>query len=344
MKKFRKIFIAVALVSCFLVSSVSASTTDITFPVELRAGYADVTVTIHENTNAWRSGTTILAVHGLTGTAATWNPLIKEMFASRLWGKRIKRVIALDLPGHGKSPMPLSLAGGPFGNLLIDDNISVIFQTILYLQSQDLGPRVIMGHSMGGLAIQGLQESLLAQDLSLAKLGIYRAVLMAPVPAEGAEWNQGPAADLTPFIFGDPQDTVVGQYLYIPPQYAGLGSDFMNLDGITVPNVPTLEEFAIYGAPEPIYTLLQLVGQFPLPRPAAREGAFSICKGTLLNLISYSQDNLVPQADLDALYPYLTGSNCRMFYRSIDTDDACHNMQITNPKRVLKTLMTLPRF
>jgi pimeloyl-ACP methyl ester carboxylesterase len=323
------------------VSLTSAEESDLTFPVTLRDGSADVTVTIYNNSKAWCTGATILAVHGLTNTAATWQPLADEMFATPLWGKTIKRLIALDLPGHGKSPIPYDLAGGPFGELLIDDNISVILQTILHLQSIGLGPRVIMGHSMGGLAIQGLQEALLNADLSLAHLGIFRAVLIAPVPANGAQWTQGPEADVEPFIVTDPG---AGQYLFIPPEIARLSTEFMTLNGTYVPNQPTLEEMQTYNAPEPLFTLLQLVGfeGFPLARPSAREGAFSISNGTLLNLISFSQDLLVPKADLDALYPYLTGDHFNIFYRPVNKDDACHSMHITNPKEIVKKLITLP--
>lgn len=344
MKRSKVLIITVVFVSCLLVSFASADKSELTFPVDLRDGSTDVTVTIHTNKKAWCSGATILAVHGLTNTAATWKPLTEEMFATPIWGKTIKRVIALDLPGHGKSPIPQNLAGGPFGQLLIDDNISVILQTIIYLQGANLGPRVIMGHSMGGLAIQGLQEALLNADLSLAHLGIFRAVLLAPVPAYGVEWHQGPEADVTPFLVGDPEDPVVGQYLYIPPEFALQSTEFMTLDGTYVPNRPTLEEMATYTAPEPLYTLLQLVGQegFPLTRPFAREGAFSVCKGTLLHLISFNQDLLVPQADLDALYPYLTGSIINLFYRPINKADACHSMHMTNPKEIVKALITLP--
>lgn len=344
LKRVKVLSIALVIVSCLLVSLASAEKSELTFPVELRDGATNVTVTIHNNEKAWCTGATILAIHGLTNTAATWEPLAKEMFATPVYGKTIKRVIALDLPGHGKSPIPYNLAGGPFGQLLIDDNISVILQTITYLQGADLAPRVIMGHSMGGLAIQGLQEALLNADLSLAHLGIFRAVLLAPVPATDAVWTQGPESDVEPFLVGDLEDPVVGQYLFIPPEFAVLSSEFMTLDGSYVPNTPSVEEIAAYNAPEPLFTLLQLVGQegFPFTRPFAREGAFSISKGTLLHLISLSQDLLVPRADLNALYPYLTGDNLNLFYRRIDTDDACHSMHFTNPKKIVKALSTLP--
>ncbi|MDA8140437.1 MAG: alpha/beta hydrolase [Desulfobacteraceae bacterium] len=315
---------------------------DIQFPVQLRAGSAVISATIFENSKAWCTGATILAVHGLTGNAASWQPLVDAMYKDGFLGRTVKRVIAIDLPGHGKSPMPENLPGGPFGNLLIDDNISVIMQSIIALQAMNLGPRVIMGHSMGGLAIQGLQEALLKQDLSLAHLGIFRAVLLAPVPAASSVWTQGPPSDISPFVKYTPS---LGTYIDLTPEAALYGGSFTVLDGSLVPNAPSLADTAAYNAPEPYYTVLQLVGILApqgFPRPDAREGAFSICKGTLLNVISFSQDVLVPAGDLDDLYNYLTGNTLGLFYRKVDKSDACHSMLISNPAEVVKALKTLP--
>lgn len=337
------LFTAVLLVACATTSFASSS--EICFPVELRGGEANVCVTIFENDKTWFGGATVLAVHGLTETAETWRPLSEKMFAEPLWGRTIKRVIALDLPGHGKSPIPEGLPGGTFGQLLIDDNMSVIAQTILALQEMDLSPRVIMGHSMGGLAIQGLQQALLDQDLSLAHLGILRAILLAPVPVAGSVWNQGPPSDLTPYIMGS-ETGPLGQYLSLPPMLAMYSTSYMTLAGEYVPNLPTIEEATSYNAPEPLWTLSQLTGASPLlpARPDAGEGAFSICKGTFLNVISFSQDVLVPAGDLDDLYAYLTSNDWGLFYRNVDTADACHGMYITNPKAVVDVLKTLPPF
>ena len=326
-------------------ASADVETSEICFPVALRDGSASVCVTVFENTKAWVSGANILAVHGMTGTAANWKPLAEEMITTPVWGKTIKRVMAIDLPGHGKSPIPQSLAGGPFGKLIIDDNMSVILQTILALQEIDMAPRAIMGHSMGGLAIQGLQEALLNSDLSLAMLGVFRTVLFAPVPASGAVWNKGADADLTPFIKGEADDPVIGQYVYIPAYYARLGATFATLDGTLVPNLPSLEEMATHTGNEPLYAILQLAGYPGFPqRPYASEGAFNMLNGTILNIVSFSQDALVAQDDLDELYPYLTGDMLDIFYRPITADDACHGMLISNPKRVVKELLTLPPF
>ncbi len=339
-----KILLAALIISCIAIPFAAAS--QVTFPVELRGGQAEISATIFENPKSFCFGATILAVHGLTETAETWRPLTEQMFATQPWGKTVKRVIAIDLPGHGNSPIPTGLPGGTFGQLLIDDNMSVIYQSIVALQAMDMAPRVIMGHSMGGLAIQGLQEALIAQEASFAYLGIFRTILIAPVPVASSVWTQGPASDVTSYILGE-EDGPLGQYVYFPAIVQQLyGGSYNTLTGGVVPNVPSLELVETYNAPEPLWTLSQLTGASPLlpARPDAREGAFSIMRGTLLNVISFSQDVLVPAGDLDDLYAYLTGTSLGMFYRNIEQDDACHSMHISNPAAVVNVLKKLPPF
>jgi len=48
----------------------------------------------------WGAGSPLVLLHGFTGSIATWEP------ARALLGAR-HRVIAIDLPGHGRSPAPI---------------------------------------------------------------------------------------------------------------------------------------------------------------------------------------------------------------------------------------------
>ncbi len=324
-------------------ASANVETSQVCIPVELRGDNTEVCLTVFENPKAWCAGATALAVPGLAENAETWRPLAKKIFNAPLYGNTVKRIIALDLPGHGKSAPPIGLPNVLFGELLIDDNISIILQSILTLQEMDMAPRVIMGHSMGGLAVQGLQEELLKSDLSLAHLGIFRAILFAPVPARDSEWDMNDGGGIDDFIFTTPE---LGTYMKLTPEADLYGGSYTVLDGTIVPNAPSLEELERYGSMEPIFTILQLTGANPElpPRPYARQGAFSIVNGTILNLIAFSQDVLVPEANLNALYTYLTDCNLNLFYRKIDKPDACHSMTISNPAEVVKALSTLPPF
>jgi pimeloyl-ACP methyl ester carboxylesterase len=325
-------------VSALSASLAAAQTTEVCFDVSLRGGVSEICADVHTNTAAPAAGSTILAVHGFTETAETWVPLKDALFADSKLKKVVRRVIAIDLPGHGDSEAPVGLPGGKFGDLTINENVSIVIQAIDILRAQGLGSRVLMGHSMGGLAVQGAQEALLAGGSSLAQHGVFRAILVAPVPTSSANWTRlAPPPDLTPFVVNDP---ALGVYLDIPGAVAKFGGGFTKLsDGQLVPNTPSDAVMADYTGWEPITTALQLTDQLlpALPRPAVRRGAFAPIRGTLLTLISFSQDVLTPQVDHQALYEYLIGRQ-GLLYRPIATPTAVHNMHITEPANVIAAI------
>lgn len=339
--KSRTLFSAAVVVSVLSASVAAAQTSQVCFDVSLRGGSSEVCAAVHTNPAASAFGSTILAVHGFTETAATWEPLKDALFTDSKLKKVVKRVIAIDLPGHGASEAPVGLPGGKFGDLTINENVSIVIQSIDILRAQGLGSRVLMGHSMGGLAVQGAQEALLASGSSLAQHGVYRAILVAPVPTSSVNWTRlGPPPNLTPFVVNDPD---LGTYLDIPPPVAKLGGGFTKLsDGQLVPNTPSDAAMADYVGWEPITTALQLTDQLlpALPRPAVREGAFAPIRGTLLTLISFSQDVLTPQVDHQDLYEYLIGRP-GLLYRPIDTPTAVHNMHITEPANMIAAIRDL---
>ncbi len=321
-------------------SPVLASTEEVCFDVALRGGETEICVDVYENPRASRFGTTVLTVHGLTETAAAWGPLTEAIFVDRRLGRRVRRVIAIDLPGHGDSPIPVGLPGGVlFGDLTIDDNVSVLIQSIRTLRRLGLRPSAIIGHSMGGLVIQGAQGALLERGSSLSKLGIRRALLLAPVPAGGQQFTQPPPADLTPFLLFDP---ALGSFLQFTPEAAPFAGGFTRPDGTLAAGTPTVEAIAAFNGPEPLMTLLQLTDQLPeLPRPSVAEGGFALRHGTLLSVVAFSQDVLVNPDDLDDLYDFLIGRRGFLF-RRVDTPEAVHSMFISDPVGLLRELETLP--
>ena len=78
-------------------------------------------------------GDTIILIHGFPMSAAVW-----EKFSSRLVSTF--RVVTLDLPGFGNSPMLPT----PF---TVDDVADAVLEKI---RSMGIGKMVVMGHSMGG--------------------------------------------------------------------------------------------------------------------------------------------------------------------------------------------------
>jgi pimeloyl-ACP methyl ester carboxylesterase len=299
-----------------------------------------VKVTVHENPRAPR-GSTVLAVHGFTETAKMWEPLTSVLFAHPVAKKLVRRVIALDLPGHGKSPIP-TLASGLFGDLSIYDNIGVVIQVIDGLRAKGLAPRVLLGHSMGGLAIQGAQERLLAAGSSLAKHGVFSAVLMAPVPvANITAWAPASSDPLPPQYYRDDN----GIYIVLDAQASIFGGGFSTTastpgNPVITPAAFTLDFTGQIGA-EPQVTTGQLVGAIPnLPRPSARRGAFALRNGTVLTVVGFSEDVLTPAALQPALYEHLLGrEGC--LYQEVVAPDAVHSMMLVNPTELLDQLLDL---
>ena len=341
--------------ACFvaLVASAASAQQDIAFPAGVTGGSTTISMTVYENANASPLAATVLAVHGFTETAKSWVPLKDALFSYPQTKQRVKRFIALDLTGHGKSPIPDLSPNNLFGNLTIYDNVGVIIQAIDYLRSQGMGPRVVMGHSMGGLELQSAQETLLSQGSSLAKHGVLRAILMAPVPvANISAWM--PAATTLPDSY---YRYDAGTYIVLDGPGSVYGGGFTTLDFFPGPCnppdnsrsiTPAACAFLAPGATdgligaEPSVTTAQLVGlladpPYNLPRPSARKGAFALRNGTVMSVIGFSQDVLTPAALQPALYQHLLGRQ-GLLYHEIVANDAVHSMFITNPVGMLDQL------
>jgi pimeloyl-ACP methyl ester carboxylesterase len=330
--------LVVASLSVMSASVAFADETDVYFNVSVRTtGSATIHANVYNNP-AKKGVTTILAVHGLTGTGNIWKPLTDAMFADATLGNAVKRVIAIDLIGHGESSLPTLPAGVRFQDLTIEDNVGTVIQSIDYLRSHNLGAQVILGHSMGGLAIQAAQEALLASNSSLSKHGIVGAILISAVPARGTVWTQPPPSDVTPYLVTN--NATLGVYLDLPAAVAQQAATWRNLMGVVVSDVPsvaTIDQNDWVGI-EPITTLLELTGTTsPQWRPAARQNAFAIRNGTVLSVISMSQDILTPAADQDDLYLYLTGSSGPL-YRPVVAADAVHGMLMSNPTGLITAI------
>ena len=99
------------------------------------------TVQIHGHEVAYRIGgpdpsegaPVLLLVHGMAGSSATWQAAIDELSPHF-------RVVAPDLPGHGRSDKPRGdYSLGAYASVLRD-----------LLHQLDLGPATVVGQSLGG--------------------------------------------------------------------------------------------------------------------------------------------------------------------------------------------------
>jgi 2-succinyl-6-hydroxy-2,4-cyclohexadiene-1-carboxylate synthase len=79
-------------------------------------------------------GTPLLLLHGFTGAAASWEPVL-AWFAARF------RVLAPDLPGHGRTPPTADL-----GAMSVEATADAL---ATFLAARDAAPAHVVGYSMG---------------------------------------------------------------------------------------------------------------------------------------------------------------------------------------------------
>ena len=318
---------------------------ELTFPVTVRGtGAATIAAHVFENP-AHRGGVNVLAVHCLAETGFIFAPLAQAIFADRSLGRTVGRIVAIDLPGHGDSSDPTNLpAGVNFGDLTIEDETSVVIQSIDALRKLAVPPSAIVAHSMGGLEVQLAQQELLDEGSSLAAHGVFSATLLAPVPVSDVPWVP-PPSDLSPFVVADP---VLGTYVLLPPA-AFIGLAFSTTSGTVASDAPTPAQVqaAGYVGAEPLAGVLELIGaSVPTPdggsvtlqRPSAKAGSLGAQHGTLTTIVSFSEDTLVPAQYLGPLYEYLTGDKHDLLYRPVVAPDAVHEMLISNPGGLLDAI------
>ena len=317
----------------------------LSFPVTVRGtGGATIAAHVFENP-AHRGVVNVLAVHGLSETGFIFGPLAQTIFADRALGLTVRRIIAIDLPGHGDSSDPTNLPEGvDFGDLTIEDETSVVIQSIDALRKLGVPASAIVAHSMGGLEVQLAQQELLDEGSSLAAHGIFGVTLLAPVPVANVPWVP-PQSDLSAFIVADP---VLGTYVQLTPA-AFVGLAFTTRSGTLATDAPTAAEVqaARYVGAEPLSSVLELIGaSVPTPdggtvtlqRPSAKAGSLGPEHGTLTTIVSFSEDVLVPAQYLGPLYEYLTGDKRDRLYKPVVAPDAVHEMLIANPGGLLDAI------
>lgn len=314
----------------------------------LSTGTANINLVVFENPNV-TAGATILDVHGLGSTGRVFDPLTQALYNDAEQGARVKRVITLDFVGHGGSSFPTGLPSDKnFGSLTLDDNVSVILQVMDALRAKSMGPQLVVGHSMGALALTAAQEKLLAQGSSFAKLGVTYVLAIAPIPSHGRPWTQPASAkpdQLTKYVVVDKEK---GIYLSLPPD-AWIQASFVDTKGKLAAGAPTAQQAVAAGyiGIEPVVTLLQLTEQTipggppKMDRPTVRANAFSADNGTKFAVVSFSEDQLVQPADVRNYYEYLTGDTAGARFLAVTQPDAVHNMTISNPATVIQAMKVL---
>lgn len=135
----------------------------------------------------------VVLLHGLTDSSACWPLVLPRLAATR-------RVLAFDARGHGGNPLP----DEPFTVSALAADVAEA------LTALDLGPAVVVGHSMGGVT---------AEQLALAHPGLVAALVL-----EDPAWNDGPDAGGMPGWLAPEIARVTGR---TAEQIAGVGRTMM---------------------------------------------------------------------------------------------------------------------
>lgn len=303
--------------------------------VELRPGAgADVAVTIIARRER-RHGKTILIVHGMAQTAATFRPLGEKLLTQR---DDVSTVLVLDLPGHGASPLP---HGMWFGELTLETYANVLLTVLEALPSLGYRPEVVVGQSMGAGIVQLAQQKLSTAGTNLRqRFGVRAAVLLAPVVPSPLPWvaaDTGAAATLlAPLVTADADH---GTYVAFPSP-TWLSVFMSDRVGAIPPKAPS-SAIAVargYIALEAFSAGAEVIGLLG-PRPFVSAGVFGPASGTLLAMVTLEQDAYFVFPDEHrALYMHLTGDDGYRLFFSVHGADTVHNVHIFEPARVLEPI------
>ena len=304
------------------------------FDVELRPGAeADIHVTVIGDVNAKNCQVTL---HGGPFTAETWRPYA-EALGDGSSGEDIC-VLAIDMPARGESSVPRGIV---FGELLLDDYVNVVLGVLDRLEALDIEPRTLVGHSMGGIVAQMVQQRLVDKGTSLEKrYDISEAILVAPDYPRDVPWgfvDSGAAGPIIgSFIISDP---TLGNIMEIPAE-AWPAFYFTNLAGEIVDGAPTPAEVVELGyiAPgEPELGINQLLGLSPFAeRPRAEAGIFA--EDTRLRVVAYENDGFILLEETPALYTHLTGDPALNCFVPVLGPGTTHATQISDPELLVTTL------
>lgn len=297
--------------------------------VELRPGVlVDIHVTVMGDLSADDCQVT---VHGGPYTAETWRPYAEALGPGAC-------VLAIDLPGHGRSSVPTGIA---FGELLLDDYVTTVLAVLDGLASLDVEPEAILGHSLGGTVVQMVQQRLVDAGTNLEKrYDIREAILVAPDYPREVPWafvDSGAAAPIIQsFIIADPE---LGNIMQIAPE-VWPAFFFTNLAGDVVTGALSPAEIVARGyvAPgEPEWAIAQLLGMPPFAaRPSVDPEIF--VEDTRLRVVAYENDGFILLSETPGLYSYLTGDDALNCFVGVLGDNATHAFQLTDPTALVSAI------
>lgn len=256
----------------------------------------------------------ILLVHGLGDEADTWRRILPDLASSR-------RVIALDLPGFGRSELPEQPVS-------IDTYVEILHALLDALQISEV---TLVGHSMGGIIVQtfGLKYPtrcaelvLIAGGLIAGKTPLNMMLVLFLIPGIGElAYNS---------LRRDPQAAyrTLEPYYYSLDQLPKAERDFL-YSRVNQRVWSDKQRRAFLGA------LRSLAGWLPSRQKqlSAQLGATHLPSTTIL---WGAQDRIVPVENAHALAALLPQGNIRV----IIVEECGHNLQQDAPERLLQVLQS----
>jgi pimeloyl-ACP methyl ester carboxylesterase len=319
------IMAAVAML-CGTVQAVQIRTIDLQFTSIMKLGVkSDITAQIIENRSAPRNGKTVLVVSGLAHTAEGF----KSLATNTLTGNSsIRRMVLLDLPGHGLSSDPYGWRGLLYGDLTLEDYTTVVIDTLQACRNVGIPVTEILGHSMGGLIVQMAQERQLKLHTTLRqRFGITKVVLLG---------SASPAEVFDPFLDSGYAEYLIADYI-VPGTDRGdilearpdvfLGFFFVDRSNQQLVVDPSEILGRGFETDESLAATLQTVGSSE-KRPSVRQGAFAHCNGTELTIVIGFEDQLSDPDSEFFMYDHLTGDSSGAGFRIIDSPLSVHDQHI----------------
>ena len=335
----------IALLGPFAGPAVAAShiSYDLTLPgIDLRPGVtADLHATVFVNRTHPCNGSVALTIHGLLHTAATWEPFVASLFEDNPAGRKLCRVVALDMPGRGGSVVH-NLPW--FGAVTLDDYVAGALGALGQLNGLNIRPSVIFGHSLGGLIVQLMQQRLISEGTDLrSAFGVKDVVLLASAtPQQVPTWaidsgmlNQlmGALVQVDPLAGTAQISDSDWAWLFFAPNPAD--------PLLVVPGAPTPADVAArhYNSPEPLAFLGVLMN-----RPGVDAGIFGTSHETALTVVSLEHDFLLMPDEASALSAYLIGEDTAARTVLVPGFEAVHDTHVSNAALVLRSIAAALRF
>ncbi|MEP7154669.1 MAG: alpha/beta hydrolase [Betaproteobacteria bacterium] len=313
-------------------------------------GWYKVNVTHYQASDtSSRGAESIFFVHGFGDTSALFEPTAIALIESQ----KARDVYAIDLPGHGASTWPALLI---YENIDVNEYVNALAQvltTMIDVEKRKIS--IISGHSIGGLVVQRLQNSLVNNNpKSSLKLsyGIDKTVLIAcDLPAEVPFWSGQMYAQFliaTPpqgggFLEDNPAgNPMIRKFIFTPPQdYVNL--KFSNTSFQLVPSAPSASDVFNLGlnSREPYFAAANISGIDPAlpPTPMTSASRLSVGKGiwaapAKLTVLRPSEDTFFTQSDMDSLAAHLTGDAMAKAKTIVDPE-AVHGIPFSKPQLLL---------